>query len=85
MLLSLSKLPPKSVVILHPAAHNPTGADPTKEEWAAIADAMEKGGLFPFFLLLLIYRLPWGTIQWKFFVPEPGASHVKSFETCLNL
>ena len=49
MLSSLSKLPPRSVVILHPAAHNPTGADPTKEEWAAIADAMQKGELFPFF------------------------------------
>lgn len=49
MLESLSKLPPRSVVILHPAAHNPTGADPTKEEWAAIADAMDKGDLFPFF------------------------------------
>ena len=49
MLASLSKLPPKSVVILHPAAHNPTGADPSKEEWAAIADAMDKGDLFPFF------------------------------------
>ena len=49
MLSSLSKLPPRSVVILHPAAHNPTGADPTKEEWAAIADAMQQGELFPFF------------------------------------
>ena len=49
MLKSLSNLPPKSVVILHPAAHNPTGADPTKEEWATIADTMDKGKLFPFF------------------------------------
>ena len=49
MLASLAKLPPKAVVILHPAAHNPTGADPSKEEWAAIADAMDKGRLFPFF------------------------------------
>ena len=49
MLSSLSKLPPRSVVILHPAAHNPTGADPSKEEWAAIADAMQQGELFPFF------------------------------------
>ena len=49
MLESLSQLPPKSVVILHPAAHNPTGADPTKKEWAAIAEAMDEGDLFPFF------------------------------------
>ena len=49
MLASLSALPPRSVVILHPAAHNPTGADPTREEWAAIADAMDQGELFPFF------------------------------------
>lgn len=30
MINALEKLPPKTVVILQPAAHNPSGRDPTK-------------------------------------------------------
>ncbi len=30
-------------------AHNPTGIDPTKEQWSQIADLVEKKNLFPFF------------------------------------
>ncbi|KAI1503362.1 aspartate aminotransferase [Biscogniauxia marginata] len=37
------------VVVLQACAHNPTGLDPTKEQWAAIADICEKKGLIPFF------------------------------------
>lgn len=45
----LDKAPENSVVILHACAHNPTGCDPTQEQWAKIADVMEKRKLFPFF------------------------------------
>ncbi|KAI0480913.1 aspartate aminotransferase [Xylariaceae sp. FL0804] len=37
------------VVILQACAHNPTGLDPSREQWAAIADLCEKKGLIPFF------------------------------------
>jgi len=37
------------VVLLHGCAHNPTGIDPTKQQWAEIADAMKEKGLIPFF------------------------------------
>ncbi|KAE8150027.1 pyridoxal phosphate-dependent transferase [Aspergillus avenaceus] len=37
------------VVLLHACAHNPTGLDPTKEQWKAIADLCERKKLFPFF------------------------------------
>lgn len=37
------------VILLHACAHNPTGVDPTKEQWAKIADICESRGLFPFF------------------------------------
>ncbi|KAL1970320.1 hypothetical protein VTN77DRAFT_5480 [Rasamsonia byssochlamydoides] len=37
------------VVVLHACAHNPTGIDPTKEQWKAIADLCQRKGLFPFF------------------------------------
>ena len=38
-----------SVVLLHACAHNPTGIDPSKEEWKQIADVCERRGLFPLF------------------------------------
>jgi len=34
---------------LHACAHNPTGVDPTQEQWRQIADVIEQRGLFPFF------------------------------------
>lgn len=37
------------VVILHACAHNPTGADPTKEQWAQLANLMQQKGLIAFF------------------------------------
>lgn len=36
-------------VLLHACAHNPTGLDPNKEQWVAIADLCERKKLFPFF------------------------------------
>lgn len=37
------------VLLLHACAHNPTGLDPTKEQWRAIADLCERKRVFPFF------------------------------------
>jgi len=37
------------IVLLHGCAHNPTGVDPTKEQWGKIADAIKENGLVPFF------------------------------------
>ena len=36
-------------MLLHACAHNPTGADPTPEQWKAIARCMKENHLFPFF------------------------------------
>lgn len=38
-----------SVVLLHACAHNPTGVDPTVDEWKQIAEVMKKNSLIPFF------------------------------------
>ena len=38
-----------SIVLLHAVAHNPTGVDPTREQWEMIADLVQKKGLFAFF------------------------------------
>ena len=49
MMEDLSAAPPGSVIILHGCAHNPTGVDPTREQWAAVADLCASRGLLPFF------------------------------------
>jgi aspartate aminotransferase len=38
-----------SIFVLHACAHNPTGVDPTHEQWEKIADIMAEKKLFPFF------------------------------------
>lgn len=45
----LNEVPEKSVVILHACCHNPTGSDPTIEEWQALSKMMKEKNLFPFF------------------------------------
>jgi aspartate/tyrosine/aromatic aminotransferase len=49
MIKFLSNAIAGSVVLLHACAHNPTGVDPTEEEWKQIADVMKKNNLIPFF------------------------------------
>nr|CAD7398946.1 unnamed protein product [Timema cristinae] len=49
LLEDLSKAPENAVVVLQPSAHNPTGCDPSREQWARIADVMQEKKLFPFF------------------------------------
>lgn len=38
-----------TVVLLHACAHNPTGVDPTFEEWQKIAEVMKQKKLVPYF------------------------------------
>lgn len=45
----LANLPERSLVVLHACAHNPTGVDPTPEEWKEISSVMKKKNHFPFF------------------------------------
>jgi len=35
------------VIVLQACAHNPTGLDPSREQWEAIANVCEEKGLFP--------------------------------------
>eukprot|EP00199_Chlamydomonas_sp_CCMP681_P000501 CAMPEP_0119108176 /NCGR_PEP_ID=MMETSP1180-20130426/13508_1 /TAXON_ID=3052 ORGANISM="Chlamydomonas cf sp, Strain CCMP681" /NCGR_SAMPLE_ID=MMETSP1180 /ASSEMBLY_ACC=CAM_ASM_000741 /LENGTH=431 /DNA_ID=CAMNT_0007093765 /DNA_START=35 /DNA_END=1330 /DNA_ORIENTATION=+ len=45
----LSKAPDGSVVLLHGCAHNPTGVDPTPEQWKQIAELCIKKNHTPYF------------------------------------
>lgn len=49
MLADLEAAAPGSCILLHTCAHNPTGVDPTKEEWHRIAEVCKKRQLYPFF------------------------------------
>lgn len=49
MLDTLKNAPRASIVILQTCAHNPTGIDPTQEEWKQIATVIRHRGHFPFF------------------------------------
>ena len=48
MCATLEKLPPGAIVVLHACCHNPTGADPTREQWAKLLDIVRGRGLVPF-------------------------------------
>ena len=41
--------PDRSIILLHACAHNPTGVDPTFEQWKEIAAIMREKNHFPFF------------------------------------
>lgn len=49
MLADIKAAPEGSVIVLHGCAHNPTGIDPTEDQWKEIADVIESKGHIPFF------------------------------------
>jgi len=49
MVSGIRSAPPGSIILLHACAHNPTGVDPTPEEWKELAVVMREHKLFPFF------------------------------------
>ena len=48
MLEAINAAPAGDVICLHACCHNPTGADPTADQWKQIADAVYERGLLPF-------------------------------------
>ena len=46
---AIEALEPKSVLLLHPCCHNPTGSDPTFEVWKQISDICKRKTILPFF------------------------------------
>lgn len=49
MTATLKSAPEHSIILLHACAHNPTGVDPTKEQWKEIATIIKEKKHFPFF------------------------------------
>ena len=48
MLAALAEIPSGDVVLLHGCCHNPTGVDPSPEQWDAIAAVVAERSLIPF-------------------------------------
>ena len=49
LLATLKTLPARSIVLLHPCCHNPTGADLTNDQWDAVIEILNARELIPFF------------------------------------
>jgi len=49
LMADISAAPSGSIILLHACAHNPTGVDPTPDQWKAIADLCKEHNLIPFF------------------------------------
>jgi len=49
MISDIQAAPSGSVILLHACAHNPTGADPSLEQWERLAQIIKERKLFPFF------------------------------------
>lgn len=48
LLDTLKTLPPRSIVLLHPCCHNPTGADLTRNQWDQVIEVLIARELIPF-------------------------------------
>eukprot|EP00934_Nitzschia_sp_Nitz4_P002067 Nitzschia sp. Nitz4//scaffold114_size70088//10055//11976//NITZ4_005969-RA/size70088-augustus-gene-0.1-mRNA-1//1//CDS//3329533399//2067//frame0 len=49
MIMDLKAMPENSIVLFHACAHNPTGMDPTMEQWREISETVKNHNLVPFF------------------------------------
>ena len=49
MVEDLKAAPEGSIILLHACAHNPTGIDPSREQWKQISDVMKGKKHYPFF------------------------------------
>jgi aspartate aminotransferase len=49
MVKDLEAIPDESVVLFHACAHNPTGVDPTPEQWKKLSELCKRKKFTPFF------------------------------------
>ena len=48
MVGALDRVPPGAIVVLHACCHNPTGVDPSPEQWGRILEVVRSRGHVPF-------------------------------------
>lgn len=49
MVNDIKKIPAGECILLHACAHNPTGVDPSKEQWKELSQVIKEQGLLVFF------------------------------------
>lgn len=49
MCQAIKNMPPGGVILLHGCCHNPSGIDPSFEQWKELSDLIKKQQLIPFF------------------------------------
>jgi len=49
MVAAIESAPEHSIILLHACAHNPTGVDPTQDQWKQLAVLLKEKKHFPFF------------------------------------
>jgi len=49
MINTIQSAPEGSIIVLHACAHNPTGVDPTQDQWKKISQVIKQKQHFPFF------------------------------------
>lgn len=49
MCQAIEQMPLGSAILLHACCHNPTGIDPSPEQWRQLSSLIKARGLFPFF------------------------------------
>lgn len=70
------------VVILHACAHNPTGADPSKEQWKDLATLFQTKRLIPFFDLAY-QGFASGSLEEDAWAIQYFLHHLPYFEFCV--
>jgi len=45
----ISNIPEEAIIVLHPCAHNPSGVDPSMEQWKEMSNIIKKRNLIAFF------------------------------------
>ncbi|PHM49065.1 amino acid aminotransferase [Xenorhabdus miraniensis] len=48
MLATFKQLPAKSIILIHPCCHNPTGSDLNNDQWDQVVQVAKEKGLIPF-------------------------------------
>lgn len=49
MVSDIEKMPAQSTILLQPCCHNPTGIDPTNDQWMELSSILKKHHIIPFF------------------------------------
>jgi aspartate/tyrosine/aromatic aminotransferase len=82
MLEALRRVPRGDVVLLHACCHNPSGLDPSREEWRDIADVVVERELVPF--IDTAYQGFAGGIEEDTFAVRHMASRVAEMIVCTS-